>query len=707
MTFPSQAQSTVLGLRDTLTHRFSGLLVTRHGATLGTRGYARLARARPLTPKSPSASSTSTSTVSSPLKQAGPSKSNVVLKESNANSNIKLPAGFKLAKIQDIPEYDPNLVIFLDKHGKVTMIPHDDRVKGQTREEFDAALSQGPEGQENKGQHQRGSKEAEYGRKRIGQVELPMDIQDSIRSVLDEHDKSLIRTDALRLYGSLRSTGVLEGDDLSQLPTKRLKSGSSGMGSKGNSTVPAHVLEYGHRESIAYLAAMAPTTYSAIRNVLEEVNRRVPALNPRSFLDFGTGPGTAIWAANDVWGTPLSFTGVDASMAMLETAEEILDSMSSKGAPIQNVTFKPFMSHGSQAAKYDVVMSAFALSELTTPALRQSTLEHLWDATNDILILIDRGTPSGFKLLAEAREQILGLDADRIKTKPKYDAYGVQLPEEKPPMRDPAHVLAPCPHDKVCPMFAALARDSQWCHFSQKVQRPDFLRKTKHSKENYEDAKYTYVILRKGARPLFVASSPVISEKPQEQLQLTDLTAKGISDNDSSIVQKKKFKKLPPPPPVTYEKSEDMFAASHAWSRIVVPPIKKDGHVVIDTCGTSGFLERIVIPKSQGKIPYRDARKAMWGDLFPHQPKNKAVRKETVKNIYDQTQIGNEHDENTDGVSRNQKRRPLGISAEMLLKRTKQKEKKQNRQKVSARVIDETTRSRKGKRREDDVVFEL
>ena len=59
--------------------------------------------------------------------------------------------------------------------------------------------------------------------------------------------------------------------------------------------VPAHILEYGHRESMAYIAAMAPTTYSAIRNVLEEVHKRLPDLEPKSLLDFGTGPGTAIW----------------------------------------------------------------------------------------------------------------------------------------------------------------------------------------------------------------------------------------------------------------------------------------------------------------------------------------------------------------------------------------------------------------------------
>lgn len=69
------------------------------------------------------------------------------------------------------------------------MIPHDDRVKGQTRDDYDAAATAGEyldlEGAAEGSPHQRGSKEMEYGRKRIGQVELPKDIQDSIRFVLD------------------------------------------------------------------------------------------------------------------------------------------------------------------------------------------------------------------------------------------------------------------------------------------------------------------------------------------------------------------------------------------------------------------------------------------------------------------------------------------------------------------------------------------
>ncbi|KAG0338372.1 37S ribosomal protein S22 [Podila humilis] len=629
-----------------------------NGKTKGfpVRSYARAARSRPMTPRAPS-----TSTKATQESRAEPQPSTPTIQSMNQKSEIpskiKLPSNFKLAKLEPVQEYDPNMIIFLDKHGKVTMIPHDDRVTGQTKEErdsFDPLNDLTLEAST----HQRGSNEMDYGRKRIGQVEMPTTTQDAIRSVIDEEDKSLIRTDALRLYGSLRSTGALDEDQAVEASTKRLKSGSGNLSAKGDTVIPAHILEYGRREATAYIAAVSPNTFSAIRNVLGEVHRRVPNLDPKTMLDFGTGPGTAIWAANEVWQRPIQYTGVDTSMAMLETAEGVLESLSASSAGIDNVTLKPFMSHGPKAQKYDVVMAAFVLGELTTSALRRSTLEQLWNSTNDMLILIDRGTPSGFKAVAEAREQILGLDVDLYKPKRKYDNFGNILPDEEPAPREPAHVLAP--------------------------------KKTKHSKENFEDAKYTYVVLRKGPRPTQSSTQPNIAT--------TVLTPE--KEEDTPVKSGKKHKKQPPPPPVTYDNFEDMFNASHSWSRIVVPPIKKDGHVVMDTCGQEGFLERIIIPRSQGKIPYRDARKAMWGDLFPHQPKNKAVRKDSIQQPFDGLEAEGSTEPNT-----TRRRRP-GMSAEQLLKRAKHKEKKQSRQKLTPDEIDGKKSHGRGKD-DGDIIIEF
>ena len=156
------------------------------------RGYARIARSRPITPKAPTGGSTSTETnIKTPMPTGDVQEALKALSSSKSDFSLKpkLPGDFKLAKPQPEPKYDPNMVIFLDKHGNVSMIPHDDRVKGQTRDDYNAAATAEEdfdlEGAAEGSPHQRGSKEMEYGRKRIGQVELPKDIQDSIRSVLD------------------------------------------------------------------------------------------------------------------------------------------------------------------------------------------------------------------------------------------------------------------------------------------------------------------------------------------------------------------------------------------------------------------------------------------------------------------------------------------------------------------------------------------
>lgn len=168
-----QARRAAPGLVDKLSHSLTGLSLTPHGTTPARRGYARLTRARPGTPKPTTAAST-TNDVEFNAR-------NAIKRVGAAMPNIKLPGNFALAKPPTIENYDPNMVIFLDKSGKVSMIPHDDRVTGQTREEHDAA----PSTEESGSAHQRGSKEMEYGRKRIGQVEIPIPVQDAIRAVLD------------------------------------------------------------------------------------------------------------------------------------------------------------------------------------------------------------------------------------------------------------------------------------------------------------------------------------------------------------------------------------------------------------------------------------------------------------------------------------------------------------------------------------------
>jgi ribosomal protein RSM22 (predicted rRNA methylase) len=49
------------------------------------------------------------------------------------------------------------------------------------------------------------------------------------------------------------------------------------------------------------------------------------------------------------------------------------------------------------------------LGDIESEALQKSTVEKLWEQTNDLLVLIDRGTPIGFSHIAKARQWVLDL----------------------------------------------------------------------------------------------------------------------------------------------------------------------------------------------------------------------------------------------------------------------------------------------------------
>lgn len=130
--------------------------------------------------------------------------------------------------------------------------------------------------------------EASFGRKRIGCVQLPASLKTAIQDTIAEADKPLVRTDALRIYESFRSTSKLPA--VEQTSTRK-----SDMRSKKELVIEGHIMTYGEREAIAYVAGALPATYAAVFNVLKELKERICNFEPKSMLDFGTGPGTGIW----------------------------------------------------------------------------------------------------------------------------------------------------------------------------------------------------------------------------------------------------------------------------------------------------------------------------------------------------------------------------------------------------------------------------
>src|SRR5688572_15847723 len=73
----------------------------------------------------------------------------------------------------------------------------------------------------------------------------------------------------------------------------------------------------------AYLATRLPATYAAIRASLAAIAAIRPGWAPRTLLDIGAGPGTALWATRDQWPSIEQATMIEASEAIRQVGDAL------------------------------------------------------------------------------------------------------------------------------------------------------------------------------------------------------------------------------------------------------------------------------------------------------------------------------------------------------------------------------------------------
>jgi ribosomal protein RSM22 (predicted rRNA methylase) len=217
----------------------------------------------------------------------------------------------------------------------------------------------------------------------------------------------------------------------------------------------------------AYLATRLPATYAATRAAMAAVAEVRPEFAPRTMLDAGAGPGTALWAAADCWDELADATLVESSAAMRRFGERL-----AAEAPVANIAWLA----GDVARRIeistpaDLVALAYVLDELA-PAELEKLVLRLWELTADTLLIVEPGTPAGWSRILKARDVLLGAGA---------------------------YIIAPCPHAKACPL-----EPPDWCHFARRVARSRVHRVAKGGEVPWEDEKYIYLaVSRVAAKPL-------------------------------------------------------------------------------------------------------------------------------------------------------------------------------------------------------------
>eukprot|EP00756_Hemistasia_phaeocysticola_P000680 Hpha_TRINITY_DN10492_c0_g2::TRINITY_DN10492_c0_g2_i1::g.193220::m.193220 len=201
-----------------------------------------------------------------------------------------------------------------------------------------------------------------------------------------------------------------------------------------------------------------------------------------------------------------SFLAIEPSSAMSQLGADWL------GDTTPNLKWQRFLPEQPSDDKEDLVVAAYTLSEFKSEELRADAIRALWERCSGVLVVVEAGTPAGFKLVLDARRTILE----------EYRGLG--------PWENQPAVLAPCPHDKQCPVEHSVVgrrfKELRTC-FSVSDYYPSFVEDWVHKNRDNQDRalceQYSYVIIarndvvpQRSTRSLPVMEPTVVPDDPAE-----------------------------------------------------------------------------------------------------------------------------------------------------------------------------------------------
>lgn len=225
-------------------------------------------------------------------------------------------------------------------------------------------------------------------------------------------------------------------------------------------------LATGSDQVLGYLALVMPATYTQLRGAMAAAAARVPQWAPTTLLDLGSGPGTALWAAAAQWPSLRSMTAWEREAAFITIGRTLAQHSTDsglRGAQWEHGDLRSFRS----GHRYDLVILGHVLNELD-PETQRATVAMAWERTAGMLLIVEPGTMAAFAVARAARDQLLPLGA---------------------------HTLAPCVHDRPCPL------QNDWCHFPQRLLRPTFQRQARGAPSQWEDSKFSYAAMARFEAP--------------------------------------------------------------------------------------------------------------------------------------------------------------------------------------------------------------
>lgn len=236
------------------------------------------------------------------------------------------------------------------------------------------------------------------------------------------------------------------------------------------------------KEALAYSIMRMPATFCAVKTVLENTLSVAKNLGIDTVLDIGAGTGAATWAISELI-NPKEIICLEREQAMRNIGQVLMknnDNMSNVQWVNEDITTANF----DKSA--DLIIASYIINELNEEQ-RKNTIKKLLELDSKIILIIEPGTPEGFKNIKEIQKNVL---------------------------ENGAYIVAPCTSQEVCKL-----PDDDWCHSTVRVERTKIHKMLKSGELPYEDEKFSYIAISK--ENLGVAKSRILRHPTIETGKIT------------------------------------------------------------------------------------------------------------------------------------------------------------------------------------------
>lgn len=137
------------------------------------------------------------------------------------------------------------------------------------------------------------------------------------------------------------------------------------------------------------------------------------------------------------------------------------------------------------------------------------------------------------------------------------------------------------------------------------MQRPEFVRKTKHSGTGHENMDYSYVVIRRGPRPAQTSAKVgrvgdiglrELAKRAADSVPMNRLSLASDLHDETELSHKEESSRILDSSQASSESHElasaEVISAlrqeAYSWPRLIFPPIKRSGHVILDVCHPQG-----------------------------------------------------------------------------------------------------------------------